>query len=853
MPEALQDLSWFLAKIIYGLIPDVYAIFEFFAKQEFFTRGELANLWNNLYVVMSVLVLFAIGIKLISAIVNPDALDGKDSPKKKNAKRSFFDAIIAVFLIILIPMGFSLLTSLQTELIESKFIQKYIFGITFTAESQSSVGQLLAYQTLSAFLYPCTDTDGTCNPEDGQNAMNALSWDIKKMGLYIKSEDLKSDALNDGAWHSNTVVYHPVLGLVAGGLVLYQVVLMALDMALRSAKLALLELMLPIILGAFIFDREILTKWVKEFISTYLGAFLKLIAVTMMVLGLSRINIFFESFENSMSKEVVDNNVAKGLLRLILMMGILRLVKEVPNIINKIFGTNIQYQGGIKGRLGQMAGVGGLAQKAWTALGTGAKNLGKATLGAVPAAAGYLGNKIYKAKTGRNLTDTRAIRGIRAAGAGIGSAWKTGSVLKAVEAGNKAFDSTPATKLDLMNRAQMVDKALDGITKDKDGNTFAGQTNIANKRTAIRGLDSGIRSIAGLDVAAANRTLQARTQAQSLAQTMSKNFNNILDMNESAARAAEERGDYNAAKNIRGINEKFRALGVKGDTGLVDSQGNKITGWDAMFDFINNNQDLYDQQVVDNLIGDNGKLRSLGRQYEYAEAHQSDLGLTNDDVSNFGRGEAAVSFLANNTLKGKVDGAKASYDRAVESARPSDSDKLALDKYVAEYSDLTNSMAFGIGRKRSESGLSSSKYDTAAQITSVDDSDDYSESEPTSGGGYSSSGGGYSSSGGGYSSSSGGGDSSSSGGLFESSGSNAYGSGGDTSTASTNFWNRATSGIVPPDPSPSTDTSSSDDSYIEEELAKLSASEAKRPLTRAEKNRKAQLEAARDNGGSSDE
>lgn len=368
MPEALQDLSWFLAKIIYGLIPDVYAIFEFFAKQEFFTRGELANLWNNLYVVMSVLVLFAIGIKLISAIVNPDALDGKDSPKKKNAKRSFFDAIIAVFLIILIPMGFSLLTSLQTEIIESKFIQKYIFGITFTAESQSSVGQLLAYQTLSAFLYPCTDTDGTCNPQDGQNAMNALSWDIKKMGDYIKSEDLKSDGINDGSIHKNNVVYHPVLGLVAGGLVLYQVVIMALDMALRSAKLALLELMLPIILGAFIFDREILTKWVKEFISTYLGAFLKLMAVTMMVLGLSRINIFFESFENSMNGEVVDNNIAKGLLRLILMMGILRLVKEVPNIINKIFGTNIQYQGGIKGRLGQMAGVGGIAQRAWDTL-----------------------------------------------------------------------------------------------------------------------------------------------------------------------------------------------------------------------------------------------------------------------------------------------------------------------------------------------------------------------------------------------------------------------------------------------------------------------------------------------------
>lgn len=735
MPEALQDLSWFLAKIIYGLIPDVYAIFEFFAKQEFFTRGELANLWNNLYVVMSVIVLFAIGIKLISAIVNPDALDGKDSPKKKNAKRSFFDAIIAVFLIILIPMGFSLLTSLQTELIESKFIQKYIFGITFTAESQSSVGQLLAYQTLSAFLYPCTDTDGTCNPQDGQNAMNALSWDIKKMGDYIKSEDLKSDGINDGSIHKNNVVYHPVLGLVAGGLVLYQVVIMALDMALRSAKLALLELMLPIILGAFIFDREILTKWVKEFISTYLGAFLKLMAVTMMVLGLSRINIFFESFENSMNGEVVDNNIAKGLLRLILMMGILRLVKEVPNIINKIFGTNIQYQGGIKGRLGQMAGVGGLAQKAWTALGTGAKNLGKLGLTAVPAAAGAGINAWYKSRTGRNLTDTRAIRGIRAAGAGVGSAWKTGSWIKAVEAGNKAYDSTPSTKLDQMTRAQMVNRQIDQITTNPaTGNSIIGETNMANKTTAMNSINSEVRRIGGREVLSANTKLQTRTQAASLAQTMSKNFSDILEMNEQAAQHLEDAGNATAAQQVRKASELFKAAGVKGV--LKDENGNRVDasgailaagapdviGWDAMYDFINNNQSLYDDTVVNNLIGDNGKLRAIGRQYEYAAANQTNFGLTADDVANFGRGAAALSFLAGTTLKNRMDDAKTNYDRAVEAARLSESDKLALDINVSTATSLSNSMAFAIGRNRgarpgsnnhtNESGLAAGAYDT---------------------------------------------------------------------------------------------------------------------------------------------
>ena len=66
-----------------------------------------------------------------------------------------------------------------------------------------------------------------------------------------------------------------------------------------------------------------------------------------------------------------------GLTKIFIIIAILQLVKKIPDIINNIFGTHIQTKGGIKGRLGEMAGIGGLAQKAWTSLGTGAKNLAK--------------------------------------------------------------------------------------------------------------------------------------------------------------------------------------------------------------------------------------------------------------------------------------------------------------------------------------------------------------------------------------------------------------------------------------------------------------------------------------------
>ena len=196
--------------------------------------------------------------------------------------------------------------------------------------------------------------------------MQMLSYSIKDINT-IGNEQLSSKDWLDGAWTKNELDYQPILAPVAGGMILYQLVLMALDMALRAVKIAFLEIMTPIILGAYIFNRDIFTRWVKEFIATYIGAFLKIMIVTLLVIGLSKFDYINSS---DFAKDTNFNNTTIGILKLVLIMGILRLVKEVPNLINKIFGTNIQPQGGIRGRLGQMAGVGNLAQRAWDTLRT---------------------------------------------------------------------------------------------------------------------------------------------------------------------------------------------------------------------------------------------------------------------------------------------------------------------------------------------------------------------------------------------------------------------------------------------------------------------------------------------------
>lgn len=142
--------------------------------------------------------------------------------------------------------------------------------------------------------------------------------------------------------------------------------------------------------------------------------------------------------------------IISGLTKLLPIIAVLQLVKKIPDIINSIFGTKIQTRGGIKGRLGEMAGVGGLAQKAWTALGNTGKNLAKLGLTA-PVAGGYaLANGLYHKKTGKWLKDNTAFQTAKGALYGARQGIKTGSWMSGYQEYEK--ESTPPTH----SRAQLI-------------------------------------------------------------------------------------------------------------------------------------------------------------------------------------------------------------------------------------------------------------------------------------------------------------------------------------------------------------------------------------------------------------
>ena len=452
----IRKISFAIASSLFSIIPSIYDMFEKFASAKFFTNETIKTISNNIYILISVCMLFMFGIRLISAIVNPELFDDK----KKGVGKTFINSILAVVLITVTPIGFDYMYKVQDSMLSSHFIEKIVFGMDPDSmfKDGRNAGNLLAAYTFRAFCYPNTENDhkisATSIVKHYNEAVQGNMDAIEEFGEDINSK-------TDGEWDFK---YHVLLSPLAAGYVAYELILMTIDIAFRSIKLGLLQFIAPLVICAFVFSgTELLSKWFKEIVSTFVLVFVKIAAIVFIIFGMSQ-------FDSILSAVGAESIWGKGLVYVITLIALLQLIKKLPDLINKIFGTDIKSQGGIGDRLGEMAGVGAVAKKAWdkvktttgraAALGGGILATGPLGVGAA-VGAGYAGKRFMdrwnKGKkdadgnyVGEAWKNTKAGRGIRMFGAGAKAVGKGltsgGGVIKGVQEGIKAYDETAIGK-----------------------------------------------------------------------------------------------------------------------------------------------------------------------------------------------------------------------------------------------------------------------------------------------------------------------------------------------------------------------------------------------------------------------
>ena len=625
MGGLLRKLTISICVPIYKLIKWFYSIFYNLANTRFLEDDTIQQLSANIYVLVSVVMLFAFSVTILSAIVNPDLLN--DS--KKGVAAAFKRAIIVLALMVVIPFIFDEIYVVQKNIMDNSLIEKIIVGADFRCdqnedgecEAGANGGQVIAGNLISAVLYPVADNVQISeNISDKYEKM--ITTDIRYIGAVSKHINVTTEG--DNAYHSDfddedyAFNWDGLVAIIAGCATCYILLLFAIDMAVRVFKLAFLELTAPISIVAYMASGDkVLKSWGQEVLKTFLDVFVRIAAIAFYLFLIKNLSTYMSKFDGKDWSFVV---------KVLLIVGMLIFVKQIPDLINKMFGTNINLKGGVGGRLGEMAVVGKQAQAAWGAVKQAAKigAVGAGLVASGPVGWGAAGagiglgvgaNQLWKNK----LKNTKFGQGVSAIGSGASAVGKTaGAYLKGkgLSSGFKdAKKSYSESDFGLQHISdRKYNKAIEANEKfnNKMGFNRNGEAIDAVKSLSAFTLNSD--KDLGKVRAGAIQQLNTANLRKATIDQISSDKDAIISELDSLKTNAKTTAAVNAIEGIKNSfatgkmssNEMRTKLNALIDAGEIDSSsGFKISGkLDSIENRLDNNLDL-----KHDLVGDNGELK----------------------------------------------------------------------------------------------------------------------------------------------------------------------------------------------------------------------------------------------------
>lgn len=623
MEGLLRKLMIWICSLFYKLIPTIYDVFYKLANHRFFEDDTIERLSSNIYVLVSVVMLFAFSANLIAAIVNPDLLNDK----KKGVGALFKRSIIGLMLMVLIPFLFDKAYDIQKEVMDKNLIEKVLVGISYDESSNAggNGGQVIAGTLISSVLYPVKD-DIEISEDIAEIYADMVVNDIdniNKIAKHINIAPVNSD-------EEYAFEFESLVALIAGFACCYILLLFAFDMAVRTVKLAFLELTAPISTVAYIAaGDDMLKKWSGEVFKTFLDVFMRIACMAFYIFIIANLDQFLY-------------RVSGGwFVKVLLIVGVLIFVKQLPDFVNKIFGANIKSRGGIGGRLGEMAGVGAIAKKGWETISKGLKTVGLTTAG-VGVAVGTLGlgapalgigligahrawNKgIFGQRAGK---DTQTGKALRMVGSSTSAFLKSGNPLSGISAATKAYNESDWGKEKLAEKqyvkaSKAGERFNEKLGLDKDGKVEDG---IVSRNMIKRALNNEI-SMDSKQKAVTESLLQAN-HTKAILDKISANKNNISDK---FTELANNTTNVELKHKLEDINSKFNGGKLSSvelesqirnlvQSGQISSGAarNIISNLDGINNILEHESDL--KKV---LVNENGKLAVLKIKAESEEAER---------------------------------------------------------------------------------------------------------------------------------------------------------------------------------------------------------------------------------------
>ena len=445
--DAVRSLVAFIDSIILSLVSTVFNLL--FAIANFSSSPAFKILYDKIisriYVIVGIVVLFKVLMSLISYLANPDKLTDKEQGAGKLVTR----IVTSLILLIAVPqIVFPMLDRLQGPLLET--VSKVIMGNNINT-SNAGFGDTMALSLFTTFF---TSNDN-CDSSEAVNSTMSTIFELPILATEACPSD-KNLYRYDFFMFISTIFYLIVVVLL---------LIIGIDLAIRSFKLIVLKILAPIPILSYISPKSakdgMFASYVKLFSTTWLDLFIKFAVI---YLGFAFIQAIIDG---ELVVNVASGLITTGLGSVFLIIGAIIFMFQAPKFIKKALNLkDAEFGTGVAGLLG----------------------LGATTAGMVGAGvASYRGSKEFVDENGNRHTTFQNVAAGLAGALGGGAAGakvamgKDGSIGKVFDAINK-------------HNAESYRNRSIGLTAgDKASNwfgaTFLGQSPFERMKNEVDGYD----------------------------------------------------------------------------------------------------------------------------------------------------------------------------------------------------------------------------------------------------------------------------------------------------------------------------------------------------------------------------
>lgn len=447
LTDLFRSLMFFLDGIVYGFIPTLYGLISYIAQVDIFSSDpNIQKLMSQIYSLLSIFMLFKLSFSFLQYIINPDSL----TDESKGIGKIVTHVLVVVILLVTVPYIFNIGYKLQAAIVQSNIIGELLLGSSFSnGTDQRDVGLILQeffdlpdpnapeqeqmetsdtsnkletnakdlqFLIFGAFYSinteKLTECEGT--PIIGSNEMGQNEACITKLAEEFDSND---DLINNNAnlanyfrtsgdesgdnrkfeelgdilnWRIDNVYvvnYLPFISTVAGIYLVFLLITICIDIAMRAIKLCFLQMIAPISIVSYVDPKESsgdskLRRWASEAGKTYAMLFIRLATVFLVIRFVSIIasSVFERDFLSAIDSDY------KMWIFVFLILGAFVFAKQVPKLLENLLNIkssgefslnpikNITSNVGASAAIGGAVGLaGGFAANAGNIVGKGLK------------------------------------------------------------------------------------------------------------------------------------------------------------------------------------------------------------------------------------------------------------------------------------------------------------------------------------------------------------------------------------------------------------------------------------------------------------------------------------------------